>query len=329
MWKLVLVVEALLSCSIFMGCSEIEPGKVRDDPGKSKSNHFESEVMVYVGGTPIYRRDLERDYMFNLDSLNAREDLSFFPPVGDKLDFLLKPLRDRLLEGLIERKLLFEFIRLSGDLDLTRPELYTHCLAEWKLAMDRRPIGKNLLMNSEDKKRLKERICELDIIRNYLKAHIYRKITISDKEVAGYFQIHRSEFSKKRRVAVQQIVLASEKEANRIRAMIRSDNFGSLAREYSITPEADRAGRLTPFSEGEMPRIFNTAFSMRVGEIRGVLKSTYGFHIIKLEKKLPRQEAQLSDVAGLIRQRIRVKKEEREYQRWLELALSTISVESP
>lgn len=290
---------------------------------------FSSEVLVFVGKSPVYYRDIEWAYKFSVLGLNDRDDLSFFPEVGDRLHELLAPLKDRLVAGLIERKLLFEFIRASGEMDLERPELYTNCLEEWRLATRDRPPGDPLLSTSEDKERLKRRICEWDIVKNYLAKEVFGRIKVDDKEMSEYFQAHRGEFRKRRRVVIQQIVLASEREASKVRNIAKSHNFGKLAEKYSITPEASQQGRVGPFAKGEMPRIFNVAFSMRVGEIRGVLKSTYGFHIIKLEKKLPRHEPNLTDVAGLIRRRIRKQKEEKEYQKWLELALNTVAVESP
>ena len=40
---------------------------------------------------------------------------------------------------------------------------------------------------------------------------------------------------------------------------------------------------------GDMPRFFDVAFQMRRGQISGVLKSIYGFHIIQVLKNIKRE----------------------------------------
>ena len=109
---------------------------------------------------------------------------------------------------------------------------------------------------------------------------------MSADEVERYYTENLKKFEQPERVKIRQIVLPSEREAKRVRGKIKSNNFEELARKYSITPESEKGGLLGPFSKGQMPRVFDVAFSMRLGEVRGILKSTYGFHIIKIEEKM-------------------------------------------
>ncbi|MFA6472167.1 MAG: peptidylprolyl isomerase [Candidatus Latescibacterota bacterium] len=62
------------------------------------------------------------------------------------------------------------------------------------------------------------------------------------------------------------------------------EDFTILARKYSQEPGAQRSGGdLGYFSRGQMVKAFsNAVFSMKPGEIRGPVKTEFGFHIIKL-----------------------------------------------
>ncbi len=62
------------------------------------------------------------------------------------------------------------------------------------------------------------------------------------------------------------------------------EDFTSLARRYSQEPGAERAGGdLGFFTSDQMVKSFSDAvFSMKPGEIRGPVKTQYGYHVIKL-----------------------------------------------
>lgn len=62
------------------------------------------------------------------------------------------------------------------------------------------------------------------------------------------------------------------------------EDFTSLARRYSQEPGADRTGGdLGFFTADQMVKPFSEAvFSMKPGEIRGPVKTQFGYHVIKL-----------------------------------------------
>ena len=154
-------------------------------------------------------------------------------------------------------------------------------------------------------------------------------MTVSPEEIAAYFRQHPGEFTLPTQVEVSQIVLANEYKARRIYHKLNRRNFSAMAIKHSITPESATGGNLKAFSIGEVPRFFNVAFSMKVGQISDIIKSAYGFHILLLRKKRKRTQLNLADATPLIREQILRQKREKEYQKWVDMALHKVNLKAP
>ena len=300
---------------------------VPSDSSSDYSDLQSQKNLVIVGEDIITKEDIDWEYSQLTSDFSGDDDgdLTSIPELYDK-DEQLKSLRDRLVSYLIERKLLYNFVKQDTEFNISDPARYSKCIGEWQIS-----IKESLapIVDNKNRERLKSRLCERDIILQYLDEVVFKKVQISDTEVADYYKNNVKKFEFSKRVLIRQIVLGSEKEAKKIRHKVRSHSFESFARKVSITPEASSGGLLGPFSKGEMPRVFDAAFSMRRGEIRGILKSTYGFHIIKLEKKFPKSKLSLREARPKIVQELRKQKQEKEYQVWVEMALSAVPVKSP
>lgn len=299
------------------------------DP-KVSLNHLPlpTGMMVRVGSHTITREDLDWEANFHLSGIADNEALTPIPEISDGYRGVKSTLKDRLISSVIERKLVMEYLKSLPDINLDRPELYEDCLKEFHATM-RDIHDHEVIQSPKDRERLKERICEWDVISQILEDQVLHKAQISPEQIAQYYKDHGKEFKREEQVVLRQIVTSSEKQAIKLRNRLPRSSFEHLAREHSITPEAENGGLLPAFSRDEFPRFFNVAFSMRIGEVRGVLKSTYGFHIIRLEKKIPARKLSLEEATPLIRRKLQNQIKEKGYQQWLEAALNTIPIESP
>jgi peptidyl-prolyl cis-trans isomerase D len=87
-------------------------------------------------------------------------------------------------------------------------------------------------------------------------------------------------------------------------------DFAALAKKYSEdTESAGQAGYLGSFQRGQLAQEFgqefeNAAFSLKPGEISGLIRTQYGYHIIKvLRHEIPTLESSRASLTAAIRQR--------------------------
>jgi parvulin-like peptidyl-prolyl isomerase len=120
---------------------------------------------------------------------------------------------------------------------------------------------------------------------------------VSDAEIQQYFEQQRAQLgARPATVSFQQAVVkpvpsdsadaAARRKAEAILAEIRrGGDFEAIARRDSQDPSAQQGGMLGWFHAGQMVREFEqVAFALRPGDISPVVKTEYGYHIIKLEK---------------------------------------------
>ena len=86
-------------------------------------------------------------------------------------------------------------------------------------------------------------------------------------------------------VRVRHLLTASESEAKEALRLYRKKgrSFAELARRLSSTPEAGRGGLLPAYAKGELPAVFDQAFSLKIGEVSAPLRSEHGWHLLRLE----------------------------------------------
>lgn len=121
---------------------------------------------------------------------------------------------------------------------------------------------------------------------------------VSDADVRKYFEENKATFgARPATVTFTQVVIAP-KASDSARATARTKagealaklrqgaDFETTAKQYSEDPSTrERGGDLGWFRSGTMVREFDqVAFALRPGEFSGIVETSFGFHIIKVEK---------------------------------------------
>ena len=108
--------------------------------------------------------------------------------------------------------------------------------------------------------------------------------SLSDEAVEDYY--------KKNYVRVKHILAEDEKTAQTIKDKLKKgEKFEELMQTYSVDPGISDWPDGYTFTRGEMIQEFeDAAFDMKVGEISDLVKTLYGYHILKKEELKPFDE---------------------------------------
>lgn len=124
------------------------------------------------------------------------------------------------------------------------------------------------------------------LVDAFLRQYIEEKAKVTDKEMEELYKKDPSRFGTGEKIRVSHILVNSEKEANEVLAKInKGEDFAKLAKAKSIDPGTkDAGGDLGYFGKGQMdPNFEKAAFGLKkTGEVSGLVKTQFGFHIIKL-----------------------------------------------
>jgi peptidyl-prolyl cis-trans isomerase D len=138
---------------------------------------------------------------------------------------------------------------------------------------------------------------------NYLlvdKLKVRAKMPITDAEIRAEYEAKKATFAVPEQVNASHILVAVDPKAGpdadaKAKAKAESltarakagEDFAKLATENTDDPNGkENGGQLPPFGRGQMVTEFDeAAFDMKPGEIRGPVKTSYGYHVIKLTAK--------------------------------------------
>jgi peptidyl-prolyl cis-trans isomerase D len=118
-------------------------------------------------------------------------------------------------------------------------------------------------------------------------AEIAKKISVNNDELFNFYEDEKARFSTEEERKAQHILLEDEATANKVLSLLKNGgDFSKLASEYSQdSGSKDMAGDLGFFTRGVMIGAFeDNVFAMKEGELSDLVKSEFGYHIIKLNK---------------------------------------------
>lgn len=139
-------------------------------------------------------------------------------------------------------------------------------------------------------------------INNLLSGEI-PELMVNDSEIKAFFNENKESLATPEMVRASHILVNSSEEAETLLAMLRNgSDFSELAASYSLDGTAQNGGDLGYFARGTMvPAFEEAAFNLEVGEISGVVKTDYGYHIIKLTDRKAAKNANLEELRALIK----------------------------
>jgi peptidyl-prolyl cis-trans isomerase C len=145
------------------------------------------------------------------------------------------------------------------------------------------------------------------IATKFIEEQINKNIYVADSEIEDYYARYKKEFVTPTRYKASHILVSTERQAEEaLNRLSKGEDFAVVAKEVSIDPSRTNGGDLGYFTEGQMIPDFESAcFKLDVGQTSAIVKTQFGYHIIKLTDKKPSQAKALNEVADQIKRRIR------------------------
>lgn len=144
----------------------------------------------------------------------------------------------------------------------------------------------------------------------------FDQINITDEDIMMYYEDNIEKYILKKEVHPRHILFAVEenagiqeveevkKKAQDVLEKIREgEDFAELASEYSEGPSKDKGGDLGFLAAGDTVKPFEeAAFKMKPGEISDLVRTPFGFHIIKVEEVREARTRPLEEVRAEIKE---------------------------
>lgn len=148
------------------------------------------------------------------------------------------------------------------------------------------------------------------IVAKFVKTEVDDKVKVSEDDIKKFYDENKENFKKPAMWRASHILVASEGEAKGILDdLAKGKSFEDLAKEKSIDATASRGGDVGYFRKGQVvPEFEMTALSLKVGQTSGIVKSQFGYHIIKLTDKKDEAVESFEEARPIIENELKLKK---------------------
>ncbi len=240
------------------------------------------------------------------------------------------------LKALIEAKLLEQEVKKYEDkVDESEVDRYIAAVRSQKHLSDeqfRQALVQNGISYDDFRKRARMEVEKMAMIDK----EVRDKIVIPPSEIEAYYSAHKDDFTvKSERLKIAQILIAvpdnataaqlavAKKKADSIHnRAVRGEDFGGLARRYSDDSSKNNRGELGWFAPGDINDAILAALRpLKPGDISPVVRTKFGFHVLRLEDHEVPGPRPLADVREEIRQKLQDERAQDTLQTWVDTEL--------
>lgn len=157
-------------------------------------------------------------------------------------------------------------------------------------------------------------------------------VRVTEEEVKAYYEAHKDELQADESVNASHILVDSEEKAEQLLAAIRAGeiSFEDAARQSSTCPSGQQGGSLGDFARGQMvPEFDQAVFALEEGELCGPVKTQFGYHLIRLNKKNAATPISYADIREELYQQVSQEKQQEAYQKKINQLKILYPVERP
>ena len=150
-----------------------------------------------------------------------------------------------------------------------------------------------------------------------LKKRLEAEIKLNDDELKKVYDQYKEKFKANEQIRASHILVKDEKTAQEVEAQLKKGkDFADLAKKYSTDSTAEKGGDLGWFDQGKMvPEFDKAAFALKDGEVSGIVKSNFGYHIIKVIGHRPAGYVPFEEVKDQIKAAVLPGKQQEAFQK--------------
>lgn len=191
-----------------------------------------------------------------------------------------------------------------------------------------RLVRRELLLQEAEKRKLGERPEVVDPVaalrrdlmtRALLQEEIGNKVKVEEKDVQEYFQAHPDEFSGDQ-IRVRHILVRTEDEAKQVLdRLAKNERFEDLAKALSQdSATAAKGGDLDYLKREQLfPEFARAAFELKAGEVSGVVRTPFGYHIIKMVDRKKGSPLKYEQIKEQLQRRLLEERRTQRFQQWM------------
>jgi peptidyl-prolyl cis-trans isomerase C len=223
-------------------------------------------------------------------------------------------MQHQVLEELIDQELLWQeakrqgFVATAAEVDQALDEVRRGYDSDFAYQME---LERNGFTPESYREDMKRRIS----VRHWVQETLAKDIVVSDDEIHEFYVANQGRMVQPEQINPRHVLIKVEAGADettvaaarqRIEQILaeakQGADFVELAKTRSEGPTAPRGGDLGFLARGQLVKPFeDAAFALQPGEISGVVRTRYGFHIIKLEARRAAQVVPEAQAAPSLR----------------------------
>jgi len=248
------------------------------------------EKIAVVNGKIIPKSDFDREMVM------VNEQFSQIGKTPSSAE--LSNIRKNILENLINLELLYQESRKEGiQVD---EKVLNEQYENWKKQLpNQEALNEFLKKLNLSETGIKDRLRMGLAVQQWVEKKFGQKALVSDQETKSFYNGNPDFFKVPEQVRASHILIkvgaksdaaqkaAARKKIEAIQKQLKNgEDFSELAKKVSECPSNTKGGDLGYFSRGQMVKPFeDVAFSLKPGEMSGIVETEFGFHIIKLTEK--------------------------------------------
>lgn len=261
-------------------------------------------------------------FIFNPSSILANEGTSTTETNLEDVEIILPP--ETILASfsgqtitLGEFNQLWEEVPEDYKLQLDKSMVLDQMISEKLLIQEAKNMG---LEEDNDVLEQIKKISEQILVQVLIEREILDKAKIDDEEILEYYEQNKDSFTEKEQVYLYNILLETEEEAQDILEQLKAGgDFSEIAKEKSTGPSAAQGGDLGYLARGTIIlEIEEVVFALELEELSEVIKTDFGFHILKITEKKPESVTTLEDIKEDIIQTLLPDKQKEAFESLLE-----------